>query len=165
ASLAVVAVPAWSIQHLSGRREPKEQAPAAPRVVPLPTASAALDTSPPSSTDLTSVKPAVREIGMQHGPAPMRAPSPSEPASGDPSADGAGEKPPAPSPASPPNPGGTGTEAAHPAGDGARPTPGAGRLTVNAMPWAAVSVDGAAAGNTPLRSFALSPGAHVIALS
>ena len=47
----------------------------------------------------------------------------------------------------------------------AAPTPAPGRLQLHVVPWAEVSVDGTAAGTTPLAPLALSPGPHTLRLA
>ena len=52
------------------------------------------------------------------------------------------------------------TEPAHETGSPAARA----RISVNALPWAALRVDGRALGTTPRRALALAPGAHVLQL-
>jgi hypothetical protein len=71
-----------------------------------------------------------------------------------------------PTPAAPATPSAAPTPAPAPTATPA-PTPAPvpdGRLLVTAMPWADVYVDEQYQGQTPLQSFALSPGAHAIRL-
>jgi serine/threonine-protein kinase len=77
-----------------------------------------------------------------------------------------GSSPPTSAPEPPPTPAAA-TEApsAPPAGEAALPASRNGALLVVVQPWAYVSIDGAAAGQTPLARIPLAPGPHSVLLS